>query len=202
MASDKISSFLWNELKNGNEQALNQLYNLHYVGLMNYGHRFTTDKDIINDCLSEVLLSLWEKRKSLPEVQFVRSYLCTFLRRQILHYLKTEQLRDKKELFSMEDVNLTELSYEEQLNNIQADKALQKKLFDTFEKLSGRQIELLKMKFFEDLDYDEIAIRCNITKRTAYNIVHSALNIIRNEFSNDTSNTSFSNILLLLLAFN
>jgi DNA-directed RNA polymerase specialized sigma24 family protein len=38
---------------------------------------------------------------------------------------------------------------------------------------------LLRLKFFEDLDYEEIACQCGITKRTAYNIIHSALRTLK-----------------------
>jgi hypothetical protein len=37
------------------------------------------------------------------------------------------------------------------------------------------------MKFFEDVDYDEIARLCNISRRTAYNIIHDSLKILRAE---------------------
>ena len=37
------------------------------------------------------------------------------------------------------------------------------------------------MKFFEDIDYNEIARSCNITRRTAYNIIHDSLKILKAE---------------------
>jgi RNA polymerase sigma-70 factor (ECF subfamily) len=64
---------------------------------------------------------------------------------------------------------------------LQTNEGLKKKLNKAFAKLTPRQKQLLQMKFFDDVDYDEIANVCNITRRTAYNIIHDSLKILRAE---------------------
>ncbi|MCK7554021.1 hypothetical protein MKQ70_02940 [Chitinophaga sedimenti] len=79
----------WRQLRDGNTDALSALYQLHYVGLINYGVKLAGDRDLANDCFTAVLLELWEKRHKLPEVTNVRSYLITCLHRRMLHEIES-----------------------------------------------------------------------------------------------------------------
>ena len=76
-----------------------------------------------------------------------------------------------------------ESSYEEYLVQLQHSKELKDRLTKALDQLTQREKELMELKFFEDLDYDEIAARCNITKRTAYNIIHAALKTLKASFA-------------------
>ncbi|HRN56947.1 MAG TPA: sigma-70 family RNA polymerase sigma factor, partial [Agriterribacter sp.] len=67
----------------------------------------------------------------------------------------------------------------EYIVELQHNKEMKEKLMNAVAQLTQREKELLKLKFFEDLDYDEIAARCKITKRTAYNIIHQSLKSLR-----------------------
>jgi RNA polymerase sigma factor (sigma-70 family) len=93
----------------------------------------------------------------------------------------------------------SEPSYEEYIIQLQTNKALAEKLIKALNTLSRREKELLQLKFFEDLDYDEIASRCGITKRTAYNIIHSALKMLKSLFAPSPNNGPVADPALLVL---
>lgn len=178
----------WGLLKKGDQGALLALYQQHYTGLINYGFKICGDKELSNDCIIKVLIRLWDDRETLPDVKQVRSYLMTCVRNEILHELKTtnlQQLKLKKLNTGSIDV---ELPYEEMIIRIQSDSELKKKLLRAFKSLSAREKELLQMKFYDDMDYDAIAAHCNITKRTAYNIIHGALKRLKNELHSSNIN--------------
>ena len=171
----------WNLLKNGDENALLALYNQHYLGLINFGIKITGDRDFANDCITQLLIELWDKRAQLPVVKNIRCYLLTSLKHKIFFEIKAKQTRDSKLDTIQAFQGKEELPYEELLIQIQTNEVLKKKLNKAFAKLTPRQKQLLKMKFFEDVDYDEIARHCNITRRTAYNIIHDSLKVLRTE---------------------
>lgn len=172
----------WLELKNGSEEALLKLYNEHYTGLINYGILIAQDRELAAECFTEVLIGIWDKRDRLPVVENVRSYLMTSMRRAILHKIKKEKFRQHKEqqLSLSEDPH--EASYEERLLGAQMNDDLKRRLLRSFEKLTGRQRELLRLRYFEDLSYEAIAEKCGISKRTTYNIIHNALKSLREDF--------------------
>jgi RNA polymerase sigma-70 factor (ECF subfamily) len=171
---------VWNQLRSGDLQSLLSLYNEYYVGLINFGVKMTSNLELTNDCISQMLIKLWDKHKELPEVQNVRSYLITCLKNELLIELRNEN-KIKSADTNLQYVNQYELSYEEYLIQMQTDVDVKNSLSRAFSRLSQREKQLLQMKFFEDLSYDEIAEKCNITKRTAYNIIHEALKTLRGD---------------------
>ena len=178
---ETIKGDAWALLMNGDEHALLALYNQHYIGLINFGIKITGDRAFANDCITQLLIELWDKRANLPYVNNVRSYLLTSLKHKIFYEIKAQHIRDSK-LNAMEAFqNGEELPYEELLIQLQTNEVLKKKLNKAFAKLTPRQKQLLRMKFFEDAGYDEIAQVCNITRRTAYNIIHDSLKILKAE---------------------
>lgn len=170
---------VWTELKKGNRDALLVLYKSHYVGLMNYGLKLTGNRMLTKDCITQVLLRLWDNRHKLPDVQNIRSYLLTCMRNELLTELKSESARTARIKGFQNAGERSELSYEEYIISVQTDKEQKDKLARAMEKLTSREKELLKMKYFEDKGYDELAEECGITKRTAYNIIHAALKTLK-----------------------
>lgn len=169
----------WIQLQNGNKQALLEIYDQHYIGLMNYGIKLTGRRDLTRDCITQILLRLWDTHSKLPCIENVRSYLLTSLRRELMTELKRESNRSLKNRLFGQSIQTTEAPYEEYIVQLQHNRELKEKLKNAIAQLTQREKELLKLKFFEDLDYDEIAAKCNITKRTAYNIIHQSLKSLR-----------------------
>jgi RNA polymerase sigma-70 factor (ECF subfamily) len=196
MASTGAHIESWLKLRDGDENAMLHLYQEHYLGLMNYGVKLSGDKELAADCITQVLINLWDKHDRLPEVQNVRSYLLTCMRRQVIQEMQLKKKRNFQEAASQQQKESAEWSYEEYLVQLESNASLQANVKSAFQKLSGRQRELLRLKFFEDLDYDEIASRCGITKRTAYNIIYDALSKLR-----DDLNTRKTNTFLMSLSF-
>lgn len=192
----------WELLKNGDQHALLELYNQHYIGLINFGIKITGDRVFANDCITQLLIELWDKRASLPSVKNVRNYLLTSLKHKIFFEIKASQKKhsglDAIQAFQ----NGIELPYEELLIKLQTNEVLKKKLNKAFAKLTPRQKELLKMKFFDDTGYDEIARICNISRRTAYNIIHDSLKIMKAELcTNEKDYVEINSSALLMFVF-
>ncbi|WP_183557912.1 RNA polymerase sigma factor [Mucilaginibacter sp. SP1R1] len=203
MEGPNLHKITWLEFKSGSEKALHNLYKQHYLGLINYGIKFSGNRQYSNDCIVEMLLGLWEKRAKLPEVENVRSYLLTCLRTIMLQHIRSDKLRGVKESHAHSLIDHQELSYEEHITKIQTDLIIKDKLTKSLNKLTERQKELLQLKFFDNLDYDEIASRCNISKRTAYNIVYDALKILKDDLKKEGNEDSYyllSVVSLLLFA--
>lgn len=196
MADAESHRLVWERFTSGAENVLEELYDQHYLGLVNYGRMIINDREFVNGCFMDMLIEFWNKRSTLPAVDNVRSYLLTSFRRYLLHQVDAEKKRGVKQMESQQYAEQYQPSYEEHIVRIQSDKGLQSKIQDALKKLTARQIEIIKLRFFEDLDYDEIALKCGITKRTAYNITYDALKILKEALS-DEEKSSFSVALIL-----
>lgn len=178
----------WNALLRGEQSSLESIYNQHFVGLLNYGIKLVSERDIVKDNIFQLLLHLWDNRHKLPAVNNVRSYLITCLHRELLAGVrkgkgKVVNTTSWEQLYPDQ-----EFSYEEYLIEKQQNQELRHKVMLAFKKLSVREQELLRRRFFDDENYDDIASHCNITKRTAYNIIHGALKSLKSSLTGEVSN--------------
>jgi RNA polymerase sigma factor (sigma-70 family) len=167
------SNTIWCQLRNGDPDALLGLYREHYVGLLNYGLKLSGDHQLTRDCITQMLLNLHRNHKRLPDVMNCRSYLLTSLRNEIFGDVRLRKRRHELEQHLAQNDN--ECSYEELLIARQSVQEEKERLRQAMGDLSPREKELLKMRYFDDRSYDEIAAECGISKRTAYNIINAAL---------------------------
>ncbi len=97
-----------------------------------------------------------------------------------MHEIASGKKRQERHL-EVPDGQDPEWSHEDYLSAIEGNDAFTQAFSTAFRRLTQRQQQLLRMKFFDDLDYDHIALTCGITKRTAYNIIHDALKQLKHE---------------------
>jgi RNA polymerase sigma factor (sigma-70 family) len=169
----------WGQMANGDKEAFMILYQSHYQALFCYGFSISTDRELTKDCIQEVFLEIWNTRSSLnKEVKNVRSYLFTWLRRKISRQLS--QLA--KEKFSddlKQEFPFIEASYEELLIAFQQSEEKKQQLRAALKKLTRKQLEMVRLKFFENLSYRTIATQTSLTPRTVYNLIYEAIRHLR-----------------------
>jgi RNA polymerase sigma factor (sigma-70 family) len=165
----------WALMAGGDKDAFLTLYQSHYQALFSYGFKLSADRELTKDCVQELFLEVWNTRPSLnTEVTNVRSYLFTWLRRRISRELS----RLAKEKLSTEltgEFPVIEFSYEFLLIAFQLSEEKKEQLRDALKKLSKRQLEIIQLKFFQNLSYRAIATQTSLTPRTVYNLMYEAI---------------------------
>ena len=61
-----------------------QLYNTHIDQLFAFGSRFTSDREMLKDCIQDVFVKLYTRQEKLGPINNVDSYLFISLRNRIL----------------------------------------------------------------------------------------------------------------------
>ena len=150
-----------------------------YFHLIRFGLKINADDELVKDCVNQIFLNLWDKRSRLPVVDNVKSYLMTTLRRCILDQLAYLDKMDVVFNKLGAEEEWSELSYEEIIVNMQQDQEMKEKLHKAIKQLTPRQIELIQLKFFEGLSYEQIAEQTNQTVKTAYNTIYDAIKMLR-----------------------
>lgn len=168
----------WTQLKSGNKTSLEWLYRNFSPSLLKYGYAFTQNHTLVEDCLQDLFIQLWEKREGLGETTSVKNYLFASLRRSIWKRTK-KQLRIQNEgqdgILPFE----IELNIEDQKIANEEQKEQSARLKRAMEGLSDRQKELLYLKYQEGLTYDEICESMDIHYQSARNLMSSALTKLR-----------------------
>lgn len=172
-------TLLWKALRTGNLDAFTDVYKAYYQFLFSYAIRLCGNKDLSKDCIHELFLELWRDRTRLPEVQHIGAYLRTILQRKL-----TREIRKNSSAFPGSDYEEREgdafqCSYEDLMVQLQSKEEMKEKVRRALIRLSPRQLEIIRMKFFEDKTYDEIAAATSVAPRTIYNQVYTALKTLR-----------------------
>lgn len=192
---------LWQQLKLGEGAALVKIYDIHVPALYNYARRFTPNTALIEDCLQDLFAELWEKRERLSDTTSIKAYLFKSIRRKVLRVASQQE----KYVFAgntfQHHPQEIEKSYEKWLIDSQLTQEQQQKLKASLEKLSARQKEAIVLKFYENLSNEEIANIMDISIQSLYNLIHSAVKLLRQSYLAQASHTTTFLAFLCLLTF-
>ena len=165
-------------IANADEVAFEQLFTLLYQDLFASGFRLCADKELTKDAIQELFLELWQKRNQLSDIQNVKAYFQTSLRRKIIRKIKEQR---KKNYQSLDD-NIREIampSYEKLLIAAQDEISKKTSLQNALKSLSPQQSEMLQLRFFKEMSYQNIAEKTGKSKQTIYNQVFDAIKKLR-----------------------
>ena len=99
MSDNPADISLWNAFKTGDRDAFDNLFRQYYPLLVLYGTKICPDKDIVDDCIQDLFIELWQS-KSTTEIQSVKAYFLKALKYKLFRRLKNirpAQLEDNRE---------------------------------------------------------------------------------------------------------
>lgn len=177
--SNSNDNELWLEFKNGSKDALEAMFYKYYSELYRYAVRFSGSRQIAEDHIQSLYLNIWERREYLGEVVSVKTYLWTALRRSIIS--------NKKKLKREQDSFAEESEYELGIHLSAEEIIIQKEwkeeeqhfLYRAIESLNSRQKEILYLKYFEGLSYDEIEKITSLNYQTIRNYVYESIKVLK-----------------------
>ncbi|AQG80200.1 RNA polymerase sigma factor [Spirosoma montaniterrae] len=173
---------LWQDYRAGDIYALANLMQQHYADLFHWGMRLCADRDFVKDSIQEVFLSLWRMQATIAPVANVRAYLLMVLKSRILREIArtnagyTVGLTDDY-VFSVEFSADTHLIDEE--NEIYQLRTIEKLI----NQLPARQKELIYLRFYQNLSFEQIAEVMQLGRQSVYNLLQKSLNSLRRNWS-------------------
>ena len=168
MNSEQASGSVWASFKKGDWCAYTSLYNTYYKPLNNYGYKFTKDVSLIEDCIHDLFVKLWNSKANLGEPASVKNYLYKSLRGILLRKLKSNA---RFRLMESEDDYLNfEVSYDNQLITKEQEVELNRAIQKALSQLPARQREIVYLRFYEGFSYEEIAEVMSISFKSVYKL--------------------------------
>lgn len=166
-------------MREGDKESFFSLYNNTYFHLVRWGLKITANDELVKDSVTQLFFQLWDRRHKLNPVTNVKAYLFTSLKRMLLDQLSYHSKLDAAITHLADEESLNELSYEEIIVRVQHDEELKEKLHKALGQLTPRQIELIRLVFFEGLTYEEVAAKTSQSIKTAYNTIYNAIQLLR-----------------------
>lgn len=188
--SAQTDEVLWQQLQQGSELALGKLINRYFNPLLNYGHKFIRDEAFVKDCVQEVFIEIWNRRDRISTPDSVRAYLLSSVRRRVLREGYRQQISRDDEPADLENNDfLSEFSPEWTIIEQESLAETTHRIADALAKLPKRQREAIYLRYYQNLERDEIAGIMNVNPQSVSNLLQAAYASIRENWP----------ILLLLL---
>jgi len=167
------NTILWNAFKRGDWEAYTSLYHAYYRLLNNYGYKFTKDVNLIEDAIHDLFITLWTNRENLGNPLSVKNYLYKSIRNILFRKIKAES-----RFFNLQEDDESipfVISYDQQLILNEEESRLQQIIKDVLHKLPARQQEIIYLRFYDGLSYEEIADIMSIHVSSTYKLLYKAL---------------------------
>jgi len=187
---------LWREMKEGNEFAFHEIFDTYSNLLFQYGLTISKDRELVKDCVQEVFIIIWTNRKSIGLARSVKYYLFFSLRRLILK--KVRRARKFFALSSFSNGGLIVEAQDQVILRKEANINNQLLISGALETLPARQKEIIFLKFYQELKYDEIEKIMNLNNQVVRNTLYKALSSLRKQIGKRQPGTQFFLLLALL----
>lgn len=194
-ASAERDLLCWTRLRKGSQEALSELFLAYADNLYGYGFLLCGDRGKVEDCLQDLFFQLWKNQAKLPLVTNVRHYLMIALRNKIQSTFRgksflTLQNLDDRDL--PEEMNAEQQWIDEELQH-HKNHLLQKAL----QKLPVKMKQAIYLRYFENMEYSDIAKVMNIRRQVAINTVYRAIAHLR-AFSRQHAGSIYSMLLVYI----
>ncbi|WP_190810216.1 RNA polymerase sigma factor [Flagellimonas sp. S3867] len=178
MSKDAIDIILWTRFKNGDKNAFETIFKIHYTSLFFYGYKISNSKTLTEDTLQDFFTYLYEKRESLDQVVNIHSYLIVSYRRRLFKALNKRN-KDIKKMEKVKKQNQI-LFYEQELQTDQYTFGTKNsQLVILLNQLPERQKEAIFLKYYNGLTVKEIASIMDISYQSVSNTLQKAFSWLR-----------------------
>ena len=139
----------------------------------------------VEDCVQDVFTELWIYRQRIALPVSMRFYLLKAVRNKLKAQYRREHpfiagWDDDSDRLSQPEFNI-EPSAEQHLIELEIDLERQRQIRTAMNSLSPRQREIIYLRYFNDLTYDQICELMGINYQTARSQVYKGLKILRND---------------------
>ena len=189
--SDQI---IWENFLCGDDEAYTYIYREYSQALYAYGMHFTSDKGLVEDCIQDVFIKIFQNRRHLQSTDNIKLYLFIALKNKLFNIFR----KDIKysQIDSLEPVFAAEYTIEDEIIEHEREQFLNEKMIRMLEVLSPRQKEIIYYRFVEGLSYEEICQIMDMNYQSTQNLIQRSLKKLRTTFSQ----AEMQFVLLLLIS--
>lgn len=150
------------------------LFRNHYEQLFRYGTKFTANTGLLEDCIQELFIGLWQAKTRAPVIS-VRAYLLKSLKYKLL-----KENRRNRVVGPVTDGDRSfEFSHENMMIAGEEDREKTQRVIKALAGLTGRQKEIIYLKYYQELSYGEVSEIMNINYQAARNLLYQAIKSLR-----------------------
>lgn len=156
------------------QNTIHTYYRDYYPALFNYGVKFIRDDDMVKDAIQDCFYDLYLHPERLGNIKKPKNYLTGALRNLLLKQIalqkKTEEIVEMRSF----EVSVEDTIIEKENKSINSGK-----LHVAIESLTPKQKEVLYLRFYEGLSYDDIEKITSTNYQSIRNLLSKTLKNLR-----------------------
>ena len=170
---------VWDKFRAGDQRAFTELYQHFVQPLYSYSMGVTSDKELIKDCLHDLFVELWRNHATIGPTTSVKYYLMASIKRKLIRHMETQLKNHVHHSNYMMDYMEADHSQEAILIKYEEEIRTNKQLALCLNLLSKRQREAISLRFFQNMDTDQISDSMKINPQSVYNLIFGALRVMK-----------------------
>ena len=171
---EKEDHYINKNLSNG-EDYIAMIYYQYVDDLYSWGNTFTSQKEIIKDCIQDLFAYLLSNPEKLGGINNLRVYLFTSFRNNLLRLLRNHRLRiserDPEEDYYAEIKDPSE-NIIEKLKTNETFYNRKKEIREILNSLSMRQKRIIFLRYYKQMEYDEICEILSMNYQSARTLIY------------------------------
>ena len=183
------------QLKTGNKDAYQYIYDRHYALLCHVANGYVKDQFLAETIVGDTIFHLWEIRETLEISVSIRSYLLRAVRNRCINYLNSEWEKREIAFSSLMPDEITDdkmtISDSHPLGTL-LERELEEEIYKAIDKLPNECRRVFDKSRFEGKSYEEISQELGISVNTVKYHIKNALASLQ---------TNLSKYLITLLLF-
>lgn len=180
---------LWSELKAGNLQAFETIYNTYIQIIYNYSRKLSNDEELIEDCIQDLFADIWKSRQNLGEVVSIQYYLYTAIKRKIIKERRKRIKYLEDTILFHEHQHEHTYSCENDMISLEESKIQKKSIMAGLHSLNHVQRKAIILKFYQDLSYQEVAEKMSLKVGNVYKIISRGLKSLETKIAKASIDT-------------
>lgn len=169
---------LWEDFKSGDQKSYSTIYDQEADSLFKYGIHLCNNEQLVEDVIHDLFVYLWTNREKLGEIRSIRLYLKSSFRRSLLKKIRKEKIFQREQILEQFAYKFAVLA-EEVKNEAENNDLIRAEIDSVLKSLSKRQREIIYLRFYQNLSYEEIAAHLDIDLSYTYNVVSKAYSTMK-----------------------
>lgn len=151
-----------------------ELYDNQIDNLFAFGSKFSSDREMIKDCIQDVFVKLYTKRDALGGVDNIESYLYVSLRNRINdEFRRNSHVCDSE--IDTNSISIASTDHSVEMVRVEEYNFKTGKMGEFVQSLSPRQRQIIHLYYIEQRKYDDICRIMGINYQSVRNLMHRSL---------------------------
>jgi len=179
--SDLEIDKIWKKYLSGDDESFDFLYNKFVQVLFVYGLQFTSNRELLKDCIQDVFTKMYDSRKELKHVSNVSMYLRISLKNRVINSLKRENIYAK----SVDFLNISaieENTIDQGILQKEEEVRKREKMEALMNVLTPQQKKVIGYRYVENMSIEDISLRLGINYQSVQNTLQRGIGKIKKYF--------------------